>query len=535
MFSFFLLLFVVRLNSVDSQCPSIEFCECDSAYSTITCDGNSDNQTDNTYFPSLSFLPPMEEYIFSNFKQIQPNAFENVTFPSNQSITIRLINISIIHPDAFSNSMIIPDSSTLSVDIEQSTNSSSIALRLNAFNHIRLKNLRFVNINMFNGRPIFDTSCFGEQVEIEELIFQQSGLTGFSNSIRKPANVKRLSIRECPSFTQLTAKSLPTFLSTSESLEISTTGLQLINSHTFQAWSLVLKELTIRNNPNFKVLSSNMVDGVLMELEKLDLSNNSVDSIVENYDWFAYSYIKHLILKQQQLDLFLRTKLLMSLSRLKIIDFSESFIQNSTQEDLIETYVPSMRNLVSMNVSYTNLTEQMIIDLLTCLSNAANRTIAVSLLGRTLHESHFCSYFNVFSKSPNLLRLELDETHECNCVVDLFYQDEFVQIVKNDSLKRPQCLHDMRRTRCNIQEQLSTSKCSIAMPNPDKPDRNGRNVGNEAFIGIMVGLSVFLLVLLAVGTGVAYRARANRRMTILDMEVPIENPLAVIIEERSQK
>ncbi|CAF4397358.1 unnamed protein product, partial [Adineta steineri] len=139
-------------------------------------------------------------------------------------------------------------------------------------------------------------------------------------------------IRECPLFTQLTDKSLPTFLSTTELLEMSTTGLQLINSHTFQAWSLRLKELIIQNNLNFKIFSSHMIDGVLMELHKLDLSNNSITSIDNDYDWFAYSYTKHLILKQLQLDLFLKTNILKTLQSLKIVDFSESFISENNDD-----------------------------------------------------------------------------------------------------------------------------------------------------------------------------------------------------------
>ncbi|UJR26958.1 hypothetical protein I4U23_008265 [Adineta vaga] len=535
MTSFFLFfyLFIVRFNTIYSDCSLIEFCDCDSKPNTVICDGNYGNQTDNTYFPSLSFLPSVEEYFFLNFKQIQANAFENLTFPSNHSITIRLINITLIHSDAFSNSLIIPANSTLSIDIEQSTNPSSITLRSDAFHHIKLKRLRFLNINTFNGRPIFDTIFFGECLEIDELIFQQSGLTGFLNTVRKPTNIKRLLIRECPSFTQLTDKSLAIFLTTSESLEISSTGLQLINPHTFQAWSLDLKELIIRNNPNFKTFSSNMVDGVLMELNKLDLSNNSINFIDKNYTWLAYSYTKHLILKQQQLDLFLETNLLKALQSLKIIDFSESFISYNTDENIIQNYVPNLHNLLSINISYINLTEKMIIDFLNRLSTSANQTIQISLLGQTLNDSYFCSYFSIFNKSPNLLHLELDETHQCNCVVDLFYQDEFIQIVKNDSLKRPKCLHDMRRIRCDIQEQLITSKCLINKPDSGGSENNDRNIGYYAFISIItVVLGVFLLAGIA---RVVYRVRRNRRMTILDMEEPIENPLKMVIDERLQK
>jgi hypothetical protein len=277
-----------------------------------------------------------------------------------------------------------------------------------------------------------------------------------------------------------------------------------------------------------------MTDGVLMKLDKLDLSNNSINFIEQDYDWFPYSYTKYLILKQQQLDIFLKTNILKTLELLRTIDFSQGFISENN-EDLIRNYVPPMPNLISINVSYTNLTENMIIDLLTGLSNSANHTIKISLLGHTLNDSNFCSYFTTFQKSPNLLHLELDETHECNCVVDLFYQDEHIQTAMNDSLRKPTCLFNTTRTRCNIQSQITILKCSVAKPNPDDSGTNSPNIGNYAFIGIMVGLAVVLLILFGLGTGVVYRARQSRRMTILDMEEPIENPLAAIIEERLQK
>jgi hypothetical protein len=178
----------------------------------------------------------------------------------------------------------------------------------------------------------------------------------------------------------------------------------------------------------------------------------------------------------------------------------------------------------------------MIIDLLKRLSNSANRTIHISLLGQTLNEDNFCSYFTIFRQSPNLLHLELDETHPCNCIVDLFYSDEYIQITKNDSLKRPICLSNTTRTRCDIDSQLITSKCSMGGPNPDGPGGSGGSNGNYAFVGIMVGLGVVLLIIFGIGSGVVYRTtRRRRRMTLLDMEEPVENPLAAIIEERLQK
>ena len=533
MISLFLLFILVssQYDTVHSDCSLTEFCTCDTNPNIIICDGNYGNQSDNNYFPPLSLLPSVKTYIFRNFKEIQAHAFENMTFLTNHSITICLFNITTIDSDAFSTTMIIPTDSTISIDIEHAINSSSITLRSNAFNHIKLQRLRFFNIKHFNGHPIFDTKCFSEHLHINELIFEQSGITGFANSLQKSVDIKHLYIRECPSLTELTNQNIPSFLHTTETLEISATGLQLINFHTFQGWTLILKELIIRNNPNLKIFSSNIIEGFLMELNKLDLSNNSIDTLQQDYNWLPYIYTKHLILRQQQqLDLFLKADILKILRHLRTIDFSEGFISEN-DEGLIRDHMPNMPNLISINISHTNLTANMIIDLLTQLGNSANQTIRISLLGHTLDDENFCSYFTIFQKSPNLLHLELDPTHECNCVVDLFYQDEHIQTITNDSLQIPACLSNITRTRCDIQSQITMSKCSIAKPNPNEPETN---VGDYAFIGIMVGLAVVVLVLVALGSSVAYRVRKNRRGTILDMEEPIENPLATIIEERLQ-
>ena len=526
-------LLLCLLGAVRAHCPALQQCECESDASRVICDGSSGNETENSYFPELSSLPSVELYIFRNFKQMQAHVFENMTFLGNHSIVIQLVNVSTIHSNAFSTSLAMPSDSSLSIDIAH----GSLTLRLSAFNRLKIQRLRFLNVHLFNGRPVFDTYSLGEGLQIDELIFEQSGLTGFTSGIRNTVQVRRLSIRHCAALTQLTDKSLPSFLSTSTSLEIANTGLRLINAHTFQAWSLVLRELLIRNNTNFTSLPSGIVDGVLMELETLDLSSNSIGQLERNYDWFPYSYAKHLVLKQQQLDLYLRAGILKTLVNLRTVDFSEGFVAEDElgKTNLIRDHVPSMANLELIDVSFTNLTETMIVDLLAKLSHSANRTVQVRLLGHTLNDSHFCSFFSIFQHAPNLLHLELDATHECNCAVDLFFNDEQLQSTTNRPPMRPICLSDSTRPRCDIRAQLALSKCSLGKPIPDESGSNTGNLSKMAFIGMMVGLAVAVLSLLLLGSGMAYRVRrTRRRLTEVDMEQPVENPLAAVIEERLQ-
>jgi hypothetical protein len=52
-----------------------------------------------------------------------------------------------------------------------------------------------------------------------------------------------------------------------------------------------------------------------------------------------------------------------------------------------------------------------------------------------------------------------------------------------------------------------------------------------AFISTMVGLTIVLVALLALGSRVVYRARRARGMTILDMEDPVDNPSATIVDQ----
>jgi hypothetical protein len=112
---------------------------------------------------------------------------------------------------------------------------------------------------------MFDTNCFEDNLEIKELIFEQCGLTGFSSTSTKVAIVKHLTIINSPTLMQLINKNLPSFLSTTKSLKISNTGLQMINISTFQAWSLILEELSITNNSNLEILPSHITEGVLMK------------------------------------------------------------------------------------------------------------------------------------------------------------------------------------------------------------------------------------------------------------------------------
>ncbi|CAF3445501.1 unnamed protein product [Rotaria sp. Silwood1] len=529
---FYFCIFTSQLSTIHSNCSFIDLCTCDTNTNVVICDANYGNQTENDYFSLFSLLPSVEKYIFRNFQQIQTYTFQNMTFLTNSLITIHLINITIIESDVFSSNIIILNNSTISIDIEHSINPSNITLQLNVFNHIKINRLRFFNIKNFNGHSIFDTSCFGEDLHINELIFEQSDITGFSNIMQKSANIKNLYILECPAFIQITNNSLPSFLITTERLEISKTGLQFINIHTFQAQSLILRELIIRNNKNLKKFSSNFVDGVLQNLDKLDLSNNSINIFDENFDWLPYSHIKHLIFKQQQFDLLVKTNILKTLEYLQTIDFSEGFINENT-ENFIHNYIPNMSNLISINISHTNLTENMMINLLKRLSNSKNQSIIISLLGYKFNDDNFCSYFTIFQQSSNLFQFELDETHECNCIVDLFFNYTQIQIIMNDSLIQPICLFNTTRTHCDIQTQLTISKCSIDKPNPDESDANNDDGVNYKFIGIMLGMGGVLLILLGVGSGVVYRRRQkNRHMTVIDMEEPIENPLAVVMEQR---
>ena len=493
----------------------------------VTCDTTFENRTDYEMFPGLSCFPPVNTYTFHNFPRFQSHAFENVTFLGNGPILIKLTNTLIIETEAFSNTFIIPDNSTLSIEIENTNSASSMTLKTNAFNHLKIDNLLFSNINNFNGKPLFETNCFGTELDIDNLIFDQCGITGFSNPIRKAADVNHLSIRNSPGLVQITPTSLPSFLATTKSLEISNTNLKIIHPHTFQAWTLMLEELIITNNSNFEILSSDIVDGVLMKLEKLDLSYNPIRTLDSDYNWLTYSYTKELLLRNQQLDLFLKSNILKALPYLKTIDLSGGFI-GKNNDNLIKTFFANNSNLVSIDVSYTNLAENMIIDLLTSISQTAVHFTNIRLLGHALTDENFCSYFKIFKNAPNLLDLQLDDQHECNCVTDLFYGEKIQNGITNDSVLIPLCLFNSSRTVCDINTQLAISKCGL---NRQKPDNSDNNIGKYSS-GAVIGVTVLVILLLGFTT---VRQVRRRRNTDLTMDQPVENPLAAIIEERLQK
>ena len=449
----------------------------------------------------------MMKYSFRNLGEIQANIFQNLTFRENQSLSIELMNISVIDSGTFSKSFNLPHSSNLSIEIEQANNSAGMTLKSNAFHHIRIDRLRFANVNRFNGQSVFETTCFGGHLQINELIFDQCGLTGFANNIGKAVNVNHLAIINSPALIQLTEQNLPSFLSSTKSLRISNTALKSISTHTFQAWSLILEELIITNNSNLEIFPSHITAGILMKLNKLDLSDNPIKLLEKDYNWHAYSYTKELLLRNQQLDLFLKTNILAQLPELETIDFSGGWISKNT-EDLIENYFPTLTNLSSIDVSYTNLTENMIIDLLTQISRRTNRSVDIHLRGHFLSDVHFCSFFTIFKNAPNLLNLHLDESQPCNCVVDLFFMDKST------------------RRHCDILTQLSASKC----PQNSDPSNSDDHLGSYAFGGLLAGLTIFVLLLLSLGFTAVYRIR-RRQNTVLTMEEPLEDSFDAIIDE----
>lgn len=529
----FLFLFVCVLFSksiaIDSHCEKSPLCHLNDESTIIVCDTTFDKHNESNIGLILSCFPSVNIYSFRNFRQIQANIFQNLTFKENQTYSIQLINVSMINSETFSTSIKLPKNSNLSIDIEHANDTSRLILKPNTFSHIRIDRLRFLNVNSFNRRSIFETNSFGSDLQINELIFDQCSLTGFTNSIRRAANINYLSIINSPDLTQLTNQNLPLFLSTIKSLQISNTGLQIIDANTFEAWSLVLEELIISNNSKLENFPSNIVAGVLMKLNKLDLSYNSIKVLDQNYNWFAYSYAKELLLKNQQLDLFLKSNILKTLPYLEKIDLSAGFISENNN-DLFKNSFGNLSNLISIDISYTNITENMIIDLLAHLSQTANHFINISLYGHTLTNENFCSYFTIFKNAPNLLNLQLDDTHECNCVVDLFYMNDLQQDTTNSSVVQPSCLSNTIRTPCDIQTQLSTSKCQQSS---DQSNSKNNNIGDYAFGGVVGGLAILVMILLSLGFTVVYQIR-RRRNTDLSMDQPVENPLDVVIEERLQ-
>lgn len=530
MFFFLLIIFLFTPSKSDlSHCDRTQLCRLIDDSTAVVCDSTYGKPNESDVAPFITCFPPVKSYLFRNFKRLRSHTFQGIKFPENQSFSVQLVNIAFIEPEAFSDSLIIPLNSKLSVEVGHIDNPFSITLRSNAFNHLKIENLSFINIQTFNGRSTFDPDCFGNDLDINLLTFQDCPITGFSSIIRKAADVLNLSIKNSAALTQITERSLPSFLSTTRSLEISNTSLQAINQHAFQAWALKLEELSITNNQYLETFPPNIIDGVLMLLNKLDLSYNAIKNIDTNYDWFPYSSVKNLLLRNQQLDLFLKSNILTKLNKLETIDLSDGFITENN-EDLIKNYFPNITNLISIDVSRANFTENMIIDLLTSISQTAYRFIDIGLHGHQLSDEKFCSYFQIFKNAPGLLQLHLDDTHDCNCVIDLFFTNNGMKRI-SDSMNLPTCLTNVTRIPCNIDEEVSILKCKVSSGTSNNPNRDN-NLGKYAFGFIAGGVVVLLMVLLLLGFGV-YRIK-SRKNSILDMEQPVENPLAAIIEERLQ-
>lgn len=507
--------FISQVTIVYSDCPFVNLCICNTSQNQVSCSGGPE---DHYRIPPLEHFPAVTDYFFSNFTVIQTKAFDRMKFLPNHSITIHLMNITTISPSAFSPGMKISKSSKLSVNIIQPDDAPGLILEHRAFDGVKFDHLRFTNVQSFNGEGLFPSDAFGDGLYINELIFEQSNLTGFdSNNATEQVDIEHLYIRNCPSLTDLTRENLPTFLQMTKTLELSGTGLTHIDHDTFEQQDYIFRELLIKNNPNFKHLST-IMNTTLQTLEILDLSNNSITSFDPNYDWSYYQYTKKLILNHQsRLDLFLKTNILNDIGNVRTIDFSHSIIGDD-DEDLITNHVSNLPNLAAINISFTNFTDDMIIDLLTIVSNSANQTIEVSLLNHTLNGTYFCSYYQIFKNAPNFLRLELDENHPCNCIIDLFFNDDYQQMFQSDVLIEPVCVTNTSRARCDIQNQLTASNCPSR--GSQAPNSNVGDIGTIGFIATMVGLFVVVLALLALGSRVVYRARRVRGMTVLDMDDP---------------
>jgi hypothetical protein len=522
---------LIALHSyfIDAFCQRNPLCQLNVSLSTITCEDTSNVHDDElTRLPLLSCLIPVNNYIFRHFRRIHSHTFDNMTFPSNQSVTIQFVNVTLIEQETFSKRIALPTSSYLFIDIEHNNSSSTITLEMNAFVGIHITRLRFINIDKFNGRSTFDTDSFGNELDIDELIYDRCGVTGFIGTMRNDVKVNRFLIVNSSSLTQITDRSLPTFLSTTKSLTIFNTSLQMIAAHTFQAWSLNLEELILIENSKLNIFPSQLVDGVLMKLTKLDLSDNAIRIIDNKYDWFPYSYAKHLLLRRHPLNVILKTNILRILSNLETIDLSNSYIDDNSSS-IIDDYFPPMKYLQSIDVSHANLTELMIIDLLTRISNKTEHHIDIQLAGHRLTDRHICSYMKIVKQAPNLLRLHLDRSHECNCIVELFFAEQTIeQHMNNTFMVLPSCVHNRTRSRCNIQTQIIQGKCNFGEQSTDL-STSDNTVGHYAFGGIIAGIAVLVVILLSFGFRAVYR---RRRHTILDMEQPIENPLTTVIEQR---
>lgn len=499
----------VTISSSSSACDISTVCQFDSTTNHLICDGTFIPE-DSASPPSLSCYPSGTRYTFRHFRRLSPTLLETLQFPSQErSIHFQLFNISLIASETFSNRLSIRSNVTLSIDIEHWNSSSGITLEPNAFNHLQISHLRFFNINHFNSRRIFDTSTFGDELDLNQLIFDQCGITGFVKTDPTSADVQHLSILHSSALTQLTPNNLPSFLPHLKSFTISNTSLRLINPHSFPAWTMQLEKFILTKNDKLETIPSNMMDGVLIDLDQLDLSENPLLYPSEDFDWFGFSYATRLVLRASPLDPYLRTNILSSLSSLKMIDFSYGYLSDRNQSDLISTHFPDqMSELVSFNLSHANISESVLIGILEKLSGKANQRVQIDLAGHRLSDEKFCSYLKIVKKAPTLLDLHLDSSHPCNCILDLF---EITDCPK-----------------CDLQNQTSFYRCQLSS------EKNDDGIGPYAFTGLIVGVSVFLFILMLVGGGFLYRRR-RKGDADLDMEHPIENPLAVVIQKRMQR
>ncbi|CAF3581004.1 unnamed protein product, partial [Rotaria sp. Silwood2] len=151
MLFFFLFFFASfsQTSTILTRCATNPLCRLSNDSMTIICDSIFNSQNESDPYPIISCLPPVKTYLFRNFQQIPSYAFQNITFPENQSFLIKLINISMIDSEAFSNSIIIPRSSKLSIEIGEINSLTNIILKRNAFNHIKIDRLHFFTINNF--------------------------------------------------------------------------------------------------------------------------------------------------------------------------------------------------------------------------------------------------------------------------------------------------------------------------------------------------------------------------------------------------
>ena len=79
LFLFFVLF--PQISTIYSRCQENPLCHLTNDSMGIICDTTFGNQNDSALFPVMSCFPPVKLYLFRNFQQIQPHAFQNITFP----------------------------------------------------------------------------------------------------------------------------------------------------------------------------------------------------------------------------------------------------------------------------------------------------------------------------------------------------------------------------------------------------------------------------------------------------------------------